>query len=73
MSKQSDAKAAQGYQPKPVPRTCVNCSHFAFDRKIIRAVTEWQKDFFEDKNQHCFIGDFAVKRSATCNLFDPLM
>jgi hypothetical protein len=58
MSRQSEAKAKQGYVPKP--QTCSNCLHFhseIVDRKYLG----------EEKNLRCGIGGFAVKKMATCN------
>lgn len=71
MSKQSEAKTKQGYTPKAVPRTCHNCSNFAFDNVQTRKATEWREAYFEDKNLRCGIGDFAVKKMGTCNEFKP--
>ena len=32
MSKQSEAKTQQGYNPKPEPAHCANCAHYKSDR-----------------------------------------
>lgn len=69
MSKQSEAKEKQGYTPKAVPRTCQNCSSFAFDMVQTKKATEWREAYFEDKNLRCEIGGFAVKKMGTCNEF----
>lgn len=71
MSKQSDAKQQQGYTPKAIPQTCMNCKHFMFDTVQTVAPTEWRPDgWHEDKNLRCLLGGFAVKKMATCNKFE---
>lgn len=83
MSKQSDAKASQGYQDKPVPPTCGNCRGLKSDRilpewmerenqhgRSFGRVALWSVDASGvEKNLRCGLGNFAVKKSATCNLF----
>ncbi len=67
MSKQSEAKEKQGYNPKPIPFICSNCAYYRSDfveQKSYGAV--WS----EEKNIHCGIGKFAIKKTATCNLFE---
>lgn len=70
MSKISEAKERQGYVEKAVPQTCVNCKSFTFDsidKEFFSGVsiTKWK----EDKNLRCIVGGFAVKKMATCDLF----
>jgi len=68
MSKQSDQKSMMGYVAKAMPRTCMNCRHFAFDKVQTHPASSWQPSgYFEDKNLRCTIGLFAVKKMATCN------
>jgi hypothetical protein len=68
MSKQSEAKAAQGYVAKAVPRTCANCAKFLSDK--VQKTSEWMKTtWVEEKNLRCGIGGFAVKKNGTCNLY----
>lgn len=71
MSKQSDAKKNQNYILKPIPRTCNTCKNFEFDHIQVHPPTQWKKDgWWEDKNLRCSIGEFAVKKTATCDLYD---
>lgn len=67
MSKQSDAKVAQGYEAKPAARTCGNCAHFASDK--VERVGYMGGIFIDEKNIRCGLGGFAVKKMAVCNLF----
>ena len=39
MSKVSEKKAACGFRDKAVPKTCMNCTHFASER----ALTPWME------------------------------
>lgn len=68
MSKQSEAKANQGYVAKPVPKTCMNCQHYRSDL-IDRPPTRNGVIYTDEKNLRCGIGGFAVKKMATCNEF----
>jgi hypothetical protein len=54
MSKQSEAKLAQGYSTKPM--NCGNCAHrwFMLGRHGV------------EREQRCEIGTFAIKKTATC-------
>lgn len=66
MSKQSEAKEAQGYVAKAVPQTCGNCAHFRSDmieQKSSYMGTTW----FAEKNIRCGIGGFTVKKMANCS------
>lgn len=65
MSKQSDAKKAQGYVDKATPMTCSNCAHFKSEKVDIGIYSP----YITDKNIRCGIGGFAVKKNATCNKF----
>jgi len=72
MSKQSDAKAAQGYIAKAVPQTCGNCKHFQFERVNANAADMGKpmvSEYWVDANLRCGIGGFAVKKLGTCQSF----
>lgn len=65
MSKQSEAKEAQGYQKRPA--CCTNCKNFTVD-KVPRS--RWPGDPYTfDKNKRCSIGGFAVQSTGYCGLF----
>jgi hypothetical protein len=74
MSKQSEAKAKQAYVEKPLPRTCSTCAHLTVDLEL----PAWMKKagcydhdprYLVETNRRCSIGGFAVKRTATCQLW----
>ena len=69
MSKQSDAKAAQGYVAKAVPETCVNCCHLKMDLLQMEGAYGWK--WTRCANLRCGIGGFAVKKMATCKEWAP--
>lgn len=69
MSKQSEAKEAQGYNPKPIPRICANCAHYRSESAKKYVGTAWESEF--ESNKRCGTGGFAVKKTATCNIFQP--
>lgn len=74
MSKQQQAKEAQGYQEKP--RNCGNCAHRAYEVVL----SEWmrhtnsiqRREIYSadrhgsERNQRCGIGGFAIKKTASC-------
>jgi hypothetical protein len=66
MSKQSEAKARQGYLAKPLARCCRNCSNLISESKYPDQIKypEWVKEYLT-----CCIGDFAVKAKAVCREF----
>lgn len=66
MSKQSEAKRKQGYVPKAIPQTCMNCFHFKKDTEVRDG---YCGEYKEDKNLRCGLGGFAVKKMGTCNEF----
>ena len=68
MSKQSEAKIQQGYVDKAVPKTCGQCLHFTSD--TVTRTTIWLEAYTIESNLRCSIGGFAVKKMATCNLFN---
>ena len=64
MSKQSEAKEKQGYNPKPTPATCATCVSFTSEQIGERG---WGNQmYYKTKNMRCGIGHFAVKKTATC-------
>ena len=65
MSKQSEAKAKQGYIDKPNPPVCMHC---AFYRSEIGHYDN-NPDYPKEINIRCGIGEFAVKKLGTCNRF----
>ena len=69
MSKQSEAKERMGYQPKPVLHVCVNCNNFSSILK--RKDTPWGQTYLEEKDIRCVIGEFVVKKMASCNEWTP--
>ena len=65
MSKQSEAKERQNYDPKPIHKICSNCSAFT---SVVVDVKGWGNTVYaEEKNMRCGIGGFAVKKGGTCN------
>ena len=64
MSKQSESKQAQGYDPKPVNPVCMNCRHYT--SKLTNFASGWP----EEKELRCGIGGFAVKKMGTCKLYE---
>ena len=67
MSKQSDAKVAQGYQENPLIPTCSNCEHYTSEIKEIKSTFSINKTWKEEKNIRCGIGQFKIKKTAICN------
>jgi hypothetical protein len=65
MSKQSKAKATQGFQMKPVWPICRDCINFTFDQ-----VTEkgWGSSYVRERNLRCALGEFKVGKTSTCSL-----
>jgi len=64
MSKQSEAKIKQNYNPKPDPQQCANCKHFKSD--TIGTVGWDKKTYYQEKNLRCGIGGFAIKKRGVC-------
>lgn len=58
------AKEEQGYQEKPIQRTCSNCKNYS----SLFVTNEF--GYEEEKQKTCFLGGFAVKKMAVCNLHD---
>lgn len=64
MSKQSEAKKQQNYNPKPDPAQCANCTQFKSDQV---GTEGWdKKTYYQEKNMRCGIGGFAVRKRGTC-------
>ena len=82
MSKQSEAKAKQGYVPKFEPNLCGNCANLKFDmelpawmQKHNNAIAAGEFTFGrptygdehrQKKNMRCGIGGFSVKTQGSC-------
>jgi hypothetical protein len=67
LSNQAAAKIAQNYTPKAIPKTCMNCKFFEFDKVEVK--TRYQT-YFDDKNLRCSKGGFAVKKMGACDVFE---
>ena len=66
MSKQEDAKKAQGYTKDSA--RCKTCKHFT--SRIETLPTGWRDETWtKEGNRRCGIGGFAVQSSAHCDLF----
>ena len=65
MSKQQNAKDAQGYIEKPILRICANCIRM----QTVRTFPDLKYPGYWKDTDTCLIGDFRVKRQATCNHF----
>ena len=61
MSKQSEAKEAQGYQENA---NCSNCANYLSDTKI-------RGYYYVEHNIRCGIGGFEIKKTATCEKWEP--
>ncbi len=61
MSKQSENKKRQNYNAKPDRDKCSNCKYFKSDM-----ITN-ERNYTQEKNLRCGIGEFAVKKTATCS------
>lgn len=56
MSKHSNAKAIQNYTEKPFRKACENCDNYRSEKK----------DMDNEKNKHCHLGGFSVRKTALC-------
>lgn len=63
MSKQSEAKKRQGYDPIPMPKNCGTCWHYQSD---VICGEKWGGSYREEKGKRCGLGGFAVKKTAVC-------
>lgn len=64
MSKQSEAKKKQNYNPKPDRDMCSNCIHYA---STITNYDTGYVSYQEEKNKTCTFGGFVVKKQGTCS------
>ncbi|MGX5885214.1 hypothetical protein [Burkholderia gladioli] len=66
MSKQSEAKEAQGWRKKAA--VCAHCLHFKFDR--VETPSQWGcAVYVQEKNLRCSLGGFKTGKSNTCDYF----
>lgn len=65
MSKQSEAKEAQGYTPKG--RNCGNCIRFSSQFKEYPSA--FGGTYQEEHSKRCTMGGFTVKKTAVCNFW----
>lgn len=63
MNKQSEAKAKQNYQSKPLSRRCRECKHL-----IVEEVSNPRG--WKDEKLSCGIGKFRVTPNGLCYLFE---
>lgn len=63
MSRQSEAKKRQNYNPKPDHAKCSNCIHFA---SVIEKLEGYEGFYEKEKGLMCTFGGFAVKKQGTC-------
>ena len=63
MSKQSEAKQAQGYEENPDIHICAKCKYYK---------TPYHTNGYGwlEEKQICSLGRFAVKKMATCKLYE---
>lgn len=62
-SRQAKAKEKQNYRVEA--RTCSNCVYYRSDIFISGTWTD-------EKNKRCGIGDFVVKKTAVCDLWEEI-
>ena len=67
MSKQSEAKEAQGYSKHSA--SCGNCANFKSEITRLPAPYDWRNELGIEKNRRCGIGGFAVGRNGHCTLW----
>lgn len=68
MSKQSEAKSSQKYDPKPTHAVCANCAHYTSDKS---STIGWGGQIFEgERCLRCVLGGFAVKKGGTCSMHE---
>ena len=70
MSKQSEAKYLQGYVDKAEPRVCMTCAQYR--SVIVKANRHGYGGYSEEKNKHCGVGGFSVKKMGTCDLWEAI-
>jgi len=64
MSKQSEAKKRQNYNPKPILRHCSTCANYRFDKVTMHG--EFGGTWDVESNMRCGIGGFKVMKRGTC-------
>ena len=67
MSKQSEAKEAQGYSKKPA--SCGNCVNFRSDTIVEPPSYYWPEGRTVERKFRCGISGFAVGRGGYCKLW----
>lgn len=73
MSKQSEAKERQGYNPEASQRVCGQCIYFKSDKVEQCGYDGKPNGYMLEKNLRCGLGGFTVKKLALCNdwAFNP--
>lgn len=64
MSKVSEAKARQHYTDKPAQPICANCKHYSSRTETFHS--RFSGTYSKEKDKRCTLGNFAVKKTATC-------
>jgi hypothetical protein len=68
MSKQSEAKEAQGYRRSAM--SCQHCMHFSSE--MVSRNPRWASANYvitEEKNIRCTLGGFKVQKTGSCNKY----
>lgn len=65
MSKQSDAKKKQNYNPRPDRDQCSNCKHFVSDMETVPSM--YGPHYVHEKNLRCAVGGFKVLKRGICS------
>lgn len=68
MSRQSEAKERQGYNPQASQRVCATCIDFKCDTED-RLDWRGNKSGENQTNLRCDVGRFAVKKLAVCDMW----
>ena len=68
MSKQSEAKEAQGFVKKPIYNTCGNCANFSSELAV--KPNFWGSTYTQETQKFCSLGGFATGRAATCSKWE---
>jgi len=63
-SKVQKVKANQGYRKQS--NQCMNCIYFSLKKEVMADGAE----IYTDKHYRCLIGGFAIKKTATCDLWE---
>ena len=69
MSKQTDAKARQGYNLKPIMPVCSTCRYYT--SRMVREGTSPGSVWERETQLRCGIGGFAIKKMASCDEWEP--